>query len=147
MNLSNPLLKDSGYKVCDELRLEIKRKRNVRFHRLMHALGHLLVDNVEGFEHFDAHDAVKHVQTKAGVCCEPQMVDMGTINFNGVAVPIGLVPVNVPRSMAFDEMDEDEARTLFEGITAYIAEHYAHVMLDEVHAEFWLMVQGDERST
>ncbi len=138
------LLKERGYKPGDELRLEIKRKRNVGFHRLFHVIGQLLVDNVEGFEHFSSHDAVKDVQTKAGVCCDPQMVDMGTINFNGIAVPIGLVPVNVPRSMAFDEMDEDEARLLFDGITDYIGEHYAHVMLDEVRAEFWLMVNGEQ---
>ncbi len=71
------------------------------------------------------------------------MVDMGTIKFGDVSVSVGPVPVNVPRSMAFDEMDEDEARTLFDGVTAYIAEHYTSVMLDDVRAEFWLMVNGE----
>lgn len=138
------LMKERGYRTGDELRLEIKRKRNVGFHRLFHALGQLLVDNVEGFEHFSSHDAIKHVQTKSGTCCETQMVDMGTIKFGEISVPVGPVPVNVPRSMAFDEMDEDEAKTLFEGITAYIGANYAGVMLDDVRAEFWLMVQGEQ---
>lgn len=137
------LMKERGYRRGDEVRLEIKRKRNIGFHRLFHALGQLLVDNVEGFEHRSSHDAIKHIQTKSGTCCEPQMVDMGTIQFGDISVPVGLVPVNVPRSMAFDEMDEDEAKTLFDGITAYISQHYAHVMLEEVRAEFWLMVQGE----
>ena len=52
---------------------------------------------------------------------------------------------NVPRSMAFDDMEEDEFANLFEGITAYIAEKFSHVMLDEVRAEFWEMVNGDRR--
>jgi hypothetical protein len=137
------LLTDRGYRTGDELRLEIKRKRNVGFHRLFHVIGNLLVDNVEGFEHLSSHDAVKRVQTKAGVCCDVQMVDMGTIKFGDVSVPVGEVPVNVARSMAFDEMDEDEAGLLFNGITGYIGEHYAQVMLDEVRAEFWLMVNRE----
>ena len=136
-------MKERGYRAGDEVRLEIKRSRNVKFHRLAHALGHLLVDNVEAFRDLSAHDALKRVQTLAGVCCETQMVDMGTINFNGVQVPIGLVPVNVPRSIAFDEMDEDEFGTLFEGITAYIGDHFAQVMLDDVRAEFWTMVNRE----
>ena len=138
------LLKERGYKVGDELRIEIKRKRNTGFHRLFHVIGHLLVDNVEGFEHRSAHDAIKHVQTLSGTCCESQMVDMGTIKFDTISVPVGLVPVNVPRSMAFDEMDEDEARLLFDGITGYIGANYAHVMLDQVRADFWSMVNGEQ---
>lgn len=140
------LMKERGYRKGDELRIEIKRRRNIGFHRLFHVIGQLLVDNVEGFEKFDSHGAVKHVQTLSGTCCESQMVDMGTIKFGDISVPVGLVPVNVPRSMAFDEMDEDEARLLFDGITAYIGEHYVHVFLDDVRAEFWQMVNGD-RST
>ena len=31
----------------------------------------------------------------------------------------------------------------FDGITAYIAEHYSSVMLDDVRAEFWTMVNGE----
>ena len=44
-----------------------------------------------------------------------------------------------------DDMEEDEFANLFEGITAYIAEKFSHVMLDEVRAEFWEMVNGDRR--
>lgn len=143
--IDRQLMKERGYRAGDELRMEIKRRRNVKFHRLMHAVGALLVENVEGFEQFDAHGAIVHVQTLANVCCETQMVDIGTIKFGDISVPVGRVPVKVPRSMAFDEMDEDEAHTLFEGTTAYIAEHHAHVMLDEVRADFWEMVNGSER--
>ena len=50
----------------------------------------------------------------------------------------------VPRSLAFDEMEEDEFRTFFEGMVDYIAEHFAGVMLDEVRAEFWQMVEGNK---
>jgi len=139
------LCRERGYRIGEVYRAEIKAARNRGFHRLFHAIGSLLVDSVEGFEHLDSHGAVKHVQTLSGVCCETQMVDMGTIKFGDIVVPVGLVPVKVPRSMAFDEMDEDEARVLFDGITAYIGQHYTSVMLDDVRAEFWELVNGDNR--
>lgn len=69
-----PLAKERGYKVGHEYRLEIKESRNAAFHRLAHAVGNLLVDNVEAFRDLDAHAALKRVQLEAGICCE--MVEM-----------------------------------------------------------------------
>ncbi len=40
-------------------------------------------------------------------------------------------------------MDEDEFGRLFEGITAHIGKCYSQVLLDEVRAEFWQMVNGN----
>ena len=131
------LMKERGYRNGDELRIEIKQPRNPGFHRLFHAIGHLMVDNVEDFRDLTAHDAIKRLQRESGVCCEEIEMDLGPM--------IGKVPVKVPRSMAFDEMAEDEAKVLFEGITAHIGANYAQVMLDDVRAEFWLMVEGDQR--
>lgn len=128
------LMKERKLSVNREVRAELKQPRNPAFHRLAHAVGHLMVDNVEGFESLSAHDALKRLQREAGVACEEIEVDLGEL---------GRVPVKQPRSLAFDEMAEDEFAAFFEGITAHIAEHYAHVMLDEVRAEFWLMVQGE----
>jgi len=59
---------------------------------------------------------------------------------------LGRVTAQVPRSLAFDEMAEDEFHHLFEAIFAHIGEHYAHVMLDDVRAEFWQMVQCNRRA-
>ncbi|CAD2245458.1 hypothetical protein [Xanthomonas arboricola] len=39
-------------------------------------------------------------------------------------------------------MDEDEFRRLFEGISRHIGSAYAHVLIDDVLADFWLMVNG-----
>ncbi len=74
------------------------------------------------------------------MCCDVErfVIDLGQFGRHEVER-------NVPRSMAFDDMEEDEFANLFEGITAYIAEKFSHVMLDEVRAEFWEMVNGDRR--
>lgn len=127
------LLRERGLSVDSEVRAELSHPRNAKFHRLAHAVGHLLVDNVEEFQHRKAHDVLKEIQRRAGVMCETMELDLG---------PLGKVPVRVARSLAFDEMEEDEFRGFFDGVTAYIAEHFAGVMLDEVRAEFWQMVEG-----
>ena len=44
------LLRERKFNVGREVRAELKQSRNPAFHRLAHALGHLLVDNVDGFE-------------------------------------------------------------------------------------------------
>lgn len=137
------LMKERGWRRGDQARAEFKKARNAKFHRLAHALGHLLVDNVDGFESLSAHDAIKRVQREAGVCCEQQEVDLGTIRFGDLAVPVGLVPATVARSLAFDEMEEDEFAEFFRGITNHIDKTYLAGLTDEVRAEYFLMVEGD----
>ncbi len=128
------LMKERGYHEGDELRLEIKKPRNVKFHRLAHAIGNLLVENVEAFRHLSGHQALKQVQRESGVCCDPLEIDLGAL---------GKVPVNQPRSLSFDEMEEDEFGEFFRGITDYIDQHYASAMTDDVREEYALMVEGD----
>lgn len=139
------LLRERRFTVGREIRAELKQSRNVRFHRLAHAVGNLLVDHVEGFESLSAHEALKRVQREAGVCCEQQMVDMGVIRFGEMAVPVGMVPVTVARSLAFDEMDETEFREFFTGVCAYIDAHYMHGLTDDVRGDYLLMTEGTER--
>jgi len=131
------LLRERKFHTGREVRAELKQPRNPAFHRLAHAIGHLLVENVEAFRDMDAHGAIKALQAKTGVCCEPLEIDLGSL---------GKVTAQVARSLAFDEMAEDEFKQLFEAVTAYIGEHYSHVMLDEVRGEFWQMVNGEQRA-
>ncbi|KRG47366.1 hypothetical protein ARC20_03285 [Stenotrophomonas panacihumi] len=155
------LMKQRGYRRGQELRLEVKAPRNRAFHRLAHAVGQLMVDNVEGWEGLDSHEAVKRLQREAGVCCEVIEMDaspvisavLATVDqtfgagaaklLRAVLPEIKTIPVTVARSLAFDSMDEDEFGRLFEGINAYIGANYTHVLLDDVRAEFWRMAQGD----
>ncbi len=133
--------RERGFKVGHDYRAEIKQARNVKFHRLAHAVGHLLVDNVEAFRDKSAHDALKQVQVDSGVCCDVErfVIDLGTFGRHEVER-------NMPRSMAFDDMEEDEFANFFNGITAYIGERYTSVMLDDVVAEFWEMVNSNRRA-
>jgi len=131
------LLKERRFHVDREVRAELKQPRNVAFHRLAHAVGHLLVDNVEEFRDLTSHEALKRLQREAGVCCEPFEIDLGPV--------LGKVTAMQARSLAFDELEEDEFRTFFDGITAWIGEHYTQVMVDEVRGEYWDLVNGTTR--
>lgn len=130
------LLRERKFNVGREVRAELKQSRNPAFHRLAHALGHLLVDNVEGFEGLDAHGALKRVQAASGICCEPLEIDLG---------PLGNVSVQQPRSIAFDEMDEAEFGEFFRGICDYIDRHYLSGLTDAVRGDYLLMTGGGEQ--
>lgn len=156
------LLKERGWRKGDEVRAEFKRPRNVKFHRLAHAIGVLLVENVEGFEMLDGHDALKRVQLESGVCCE--MIEMDAspvvsalldaaeallgkgarVVLAGVLPKIKKIPVKIAESLAFDEMTAERFDTFFNGITDYIDRTYQSAMTDNVRAEYLLMVQGDK---
>lgn len=68
------LLKERGMRSGLECRAEFKMSRNVKFHRLAHVIGHLLVDNVEEFRGKGAHDALKAVQLASNTACD--MIEM-----------------------------------------------------------------------
>lgn len=118
-----------------EIRAELKQSRNPQFNRLVHAVGHLLVDNVDGFESLTSHDAIKRVQREAGVMCESMEIDLGTL---------GRVPVNVPRSISFDEMEEAEFREFFEGLRKHVEARYIPALSEHARAEYWLMTEGGQ---
>ncbi|HFK2884765.1 TPA: hypothetical protein ACGY73_002919 [Stenotrophomonas maltophilia] len=64
------LLRDHKFRVGREIRGELKQPREEWQHRLIHKIGHLMVDIVEGGEQLGAHDAVKRLQLDADLCCE-----------------------------------------------------------------------------
>lgn len=135
-DIDQRLLRDRRFVVGKEIRAEMKQSRNPAFHRLVHAVGYLLVDHVDGFESMTAHDAVKEVQKRAGVFCDPMAVDLGQF---------GTVEVQVPRSIAFDEMDEGEFHEFFRGLTDYIDRHLISGVADAVRADYLLMTGGGEQ--
>ncbi|MCR1005759.1 MAG: hypothetical protein NQ082_13640 [Stenotrophomonas maltophilia] len=55
---------------------------------------------------------------------------------------IRTIPVKMAQSLAFDSMEEEDFAVFFKGITAWIGDHYAHVILDDVRADYWRMVAG-----
>lgn len=158
------LLRDRKFRVGREIRGELKQPRDGSQHRLIHKIGHLIIDNVEGWEQLDARDAVKGLQLDANVCCETVEMDATPIIaavldaceamlgagarkvLAGVLPEIGTIPVKRAESLSFDEMERTRFQQLFVGPTAYIGRHYTHVMLDDVRTEFWSMAGQNRRA-
>lgn len=109
------LMNERRIHVGEDIRVAIARRRNVGFHRLAHAIGALVVDNVDEFRDLDAHAAFKRLQGETGVCCEESEIDLG---------PLGKAKVSTPRSIAFDQMDEADFRGLVDAVYRRIAERY-----------------------
>jgi hypothetical protein len=127
------------------LRAELSKPRNVKFHRLVHALGQLLADHWPAFAGLPAHEAIKRAQMESGTACDVQMIDMGTLDMGALGkFELGKVPAKVARSLAFDSMDEAEFGELFAGLTRWIDENVVAHFPEEARAEYWLMT-GDNQ--
>ena len=108
-------LRARGFKTGDLLLADLTKPRNPGFHRLAHALGRLVAENVAAFQGEDAHLALKRLQLEAGAG-----VDMQQVEFPG----IGLCRVQRPRSLSFEAMDEGEFHEVMRAICRTIAEKY-----------------------
>lgn len=108
-------LRNKGYKIGDLVSAELRQSRNPGFHRLAHALGGLLAENVEAFEGLDAHRVLKRLQWESGVGCEEM----------GVNVPnVGLMTVRIPLSLSFDAMDQGEFYGVYTGLCNHVRRVY-----------------------
>lgn len=124
-NVDRRILQGRKFRPDGRVRCEIKNPRNEGFHRLVHQFGTFLVQHVDGYGHHltgkgtpDSHAAVKDCQARSGAGCERVMYDLD--------IPgLGMTQVTrmEPRSLSFDEMDEDDFAAVFKGMTEYVAEH------------------------
>lgn len=113
-DLSRQRLKDKGYRAGDVCFAEMVKPRNPRFHRLIHAFGKLVAENIDDFHGMDAHRALKRIQLESGIGCEE------------VAYRIAgqMVVQRLPQSLAYESMDEGEFKQVARGMCRHIAERY-----------------------
>ncbi|WP_414499410.1 hypothetical protein [Zymobacter sp. IVIA_12111.31 C1] len=109
------IVRERGVKIGTTLRCDMKQPRNLQFHRLAHALGRLVAQNIDDFTGKNAHDALKKLQTDSGVECDITHTD----------VPgFGVLVSKQPRSIAFDRMDQGRFFQLMSELCTYIAKTY-----------------------
>ena len=94
---------------------EFTKPRNPRFHRLAHSLGALIADNIDAFAGLDPHAVLKRLQIEGGVGC-----DEIALNFPGV----GPCSYRVPRSLAYESMDETEFHAVIAAMCGYVSTKY-----------------------
>ena len=101
-------------RIGQEVFVELKSPRNPRFHRLAHALGNLITENIDSFEGLDAHRALKRLQLESGVGCEEV-----AYRLHGQ-----MVLARLPKSMSFASMSEAEFREVITGLCRHLAKTY-----------------------
>ncbi|TRO29612.1 hypothetical protein EQ826_01670 [Ectopseudomonas mendocina] len=116
------LCKEREYRINDQVRCEIKQARNVKFHRLVHALGRVVAEQVDKFQGLDAHTTIKKLQLDAGVCCTYEAFDIPDL---------GRVTRLVPESIAFDYMTEERFKEFWRGICQHLIAVYWPDMTEE----------------
>lgn len=116
------IMREREYKTGDFLRADLKKPRNYKFHKLVHALGNLVATHIDDFSDMDAHAVIKRLQTESGICCEDQLV-----NIPG----IGRLLIKVASSIAFDEMEEGDFTQLWKGICNHIIREYWPEMTED----------------
>lgn len=128
--LSQERLRARGYRVGDVVFCEMKKPRNPGFHRLVHALGKLVAENIEDFEGMSAHSTIKRLQLESNVAC-----DEIAYRINGMSVV-----QRIPRSLSFESLDDGEFHEVFGAICRHIGKTYwGGLSADEVQAMIELM--------
>jgi hypothetical protein len=127
-------IRERGYHVGDVLSAKLRKPRNPGFHRLAHAFGRLVAENIEAFSGMPAHSVLKRVQLEADIACDEM-----ALNFPG----IGPCTYRIPQSLSFESMDEGRFREVFKAMCDYIAEKYWHSLTsDQIEEMAGVMVEA-----
>ena len=109
-------------KLGDILSADLRKSRNSRFNRLVHALGRLCSEQIEAFNGKDAHSCLKQMQLEGQIACEQQKMELPGI---------GSVMVSIPKSLSFDAMDETEFQSVAKDMSRLIAARYMQTLTPE----------------
>lgn len=111
---------------------DFRKPRNPQFHRLMHALGGLAVENLAEFEDLDAHGALKRLQTEADVECDRMAIfdpQQPSSDPRGAVMEI-----RAPRSLSFASMDEEKFREVSRAICHRLTAYWPDCSIEDIWA-------------
>lgn len=120
--LAEQQLREKGFQLGDQVNVQISKARNHGYHRLAHAFGQLVVENIDGFEELDGHSVIKRLQLETGLECDEMRIQ----------TPEGAMLARVPRSLSFGAMEQVRFENLMQGLARHVATVYWR---DEVDAD------------
>lgn len=120
--LSQARLRARNYHAGDVVFIEVKKPRNPKFHRLVHAFGELVVENIEDFAGYDPHRAIKRLQMESGVGCEEMLYKAAGQT----------ILQRIPRSLSFESMEQGEFSEMYTALCRHVAEKYQHIEVEEL---------------
>jgi hypothetical protein len=121
------VLNDRGYAPGDIVKAVISKINNPKFHRLIHHIGQLCVENIEAFALLDAHKALKRLQVEGNIACDeigiPVEIALCLLK-ESIDRGDKLVMMRIPRSLSFDTMDDGERHEMALKFCRWIATNY-----------------------
>jgi len=109
------------------MRTTVSKERDYGQHKYIHSIGQFVEQNIDGFEGMEAHAIVKKLQVEGDIMCDRERLHVE--GFEGYLIR------KVPRSMAFDEMEEGDFQLLVKGVCNYISMEYLPTLSPEQVAE------------
>ena len=109
------MLQARKFKLGDIVAADLVKPRSVKFNRLVHQIGQLVRQNVEGFELLDAHAVIKRLQIEGRIACD----EIG-IMIEGFGMAIQFVP----RSLSFATMGEEEYIEAARAMCVFLSRRY-----------------------
>jgi hypothetical protein len=109
-------IRERNFKNGDLVRMQVSKATDPHANRTLHALGKMIVENVESFQNLTGHQALKRLQVESGVHCEPISARIdGTDE---------LAIINIPLSLSFDDTDDFEFRACAHGLAKFLVQRY-----------------------
>lgn len=113
--LSREVCRKRKYRVGDILSTDMKKPRSYLQWKKAHKLGQLLAENLDEFSGFDAHRVLKRLQIETGIGCEEMPIKVAGL---------GMLIQRVPRTLAFDQMEEGEFQEIYAGFCQHVVSSY-----------------------
>lgn len=114
-NYALSLLQARNFKMGDIVAADLVKPRNTKFNRLVHQIGQLVRQNIEGFELLDAHAVIKRLQIEGRIAC----AEVG-IMIDGFGMAIQFVP----KSLSFATMGEEEYINAARAMCVFLSRKY-----------------------
>lgn len=108
-------LRERRYSIDDIVSAEIRKPRNPKFNRLVHAFGRLCTENIEAFTGLDSHALLKRFQLEANIGC-----DEIAVIFPG----IGPCTYRIPQSLSFESMGEEAFSKVYRQFCEHVSRKY-----------------------
>ena len=106
-------LRVRGFRTGDVIQADLVKPRNSQFNRLVHAIGKMVSQQIEGFPP-DAHACLKKIQLEGDIACEHNVITLAGVE----------AMVRFPKSLSRENMDDGEFHQVAQQMCAYIAEKY-----------------------
>jgi len=113
--ISRQVCRRRKFRVGDILAADLRKPRSLVQWGRAHRLGQLLLENTDDFIGMDAHRVLKRLQVETGIGCDEMPIK---------APGLGMVIYRIPRTMAFDQMEEGEFQEIYGGFCQHIIATY-----------------------